>query len=150
MVHQESGAQSHNESPGQMSPQPSMKRKKFDDDDLNGSKKARTRVRFVCHSFFRGRGSCLKLDLLGYSYSCGECHRRKQKVRSDVLCPRIVTTSHSVIAKFPVPTYASVLKFSVGDTLTYISSVWLARSLNCVRHIRPVNLIRISTFVLLA
>jgi hypothetical protein len=64
--------------------------------------------------------------------------------------PHIVTTSHSVTAKFPVPTYVSVHKINAGDTLNYISSVWLARSLNCVRHIRPVNLIRISTFVLLA
>ena len=53
MVHHESHAQSHNESSGQMSPQPSMKRKKFDDDDLNGSKKARNRVRFVCYSLSR-------------------------------------------------------------------------------------------------
>jgi hypothetical protein len=36
------------------------------------------------------RGPILKLDLLGFSYSCGECHRRKQKVRSDVSCPRIL------------------------------------------------------------
>src|SRR6267154_2590542 len=53
MVHHESHARSHDESPGQMSPQPPMKRKKFDDDDLNGSKKARTRVRFVCSSLSR-------------------------------------------------------------------------------------------------
>lgn len=102
--------------------------------------------------FFREYGSMLMLDFPGSSYSCGECHRRKQKVRSDVLCPRIliITTSHSVTAKSPVPTYASVPKIKAGDTLNYISSVWLARSLNCVRHIHPVNLIRISTFVLLA
>jgi len=59
MVHHKSDTQSHNESPGQMSPQPPMKRKKFDDDDLDGSKKARTRVRFVRHSL-RERGSILK------------------------------------------------------------------------------------------
>jgi hypothetical protein len=47
MVHHESHVQSQNESPGQTSPQPPLKRKKLDDDDLNGSKKVRTRVRFV-------------------------------------------------------------------------------------------------------
>ncbi|KAI0268275.1 fungal-specific transcription factor domain-containing protein [Gloeopeniophorella convolvens] len=62
------------DSPRQMSAQPpSMKRKKFDEDDLNGSKKARTRV----------------------SYSCGECHRRKQK------CDRQVPCSHCVARKVP-------------------------------------------------
>jgi len=50
-----------------------MKRKKLDDDDLNGSKKARSRV----------------------SYSCGECHRRKQK------CDRQVPCSHCVARKVP-------------------------------------------------
>lgn len=64
--------------------------------------------------------------------------------------PHIVTTSHSVTAKHLVPTYVSVLKIDVGDTLNYISSVWLAKSLNCVRHIHPVNPIRISIFALLA
>ena len=39
---------------------------------------------------FREGESILKFDLLGSSYSCGECHRRKQKVRSDVSCPRML------------------------------------------------------------
>ncbi|KAI9508928.1 hypothetical protein F5148DRAFT_997334 [Russula earlei] len=73
MVHRENPIQSPNESPGQTSPPPSMKRKKLDDDDLNGSKKARTRV----------------------SYSCGECHRRKQK------CDRQMPCSHCVARKVP-------------------------------------------------
>jgi len=47
MVHRENLVKSPNESPEQMSPQSPMKRKKLDDDNLNGSKKARTRVRFV-------------------------------------------------------------------------------------------------------
>jgi hypothetical protein len=47
MVPHESYVQPQNESPGQTPPQPPMKRKKLEDDDLNGSKKARTRVRFV-------------------------------------------------------------------------------------------------------
>jgi hypothetical protein len=34
--------------------------------------------------------------------------------------PHIVTTSHSVTAKFPVPTYASVHNINAGDTLNYI------------------------------
>ncbi|KAI0053555.1 hypothetical protein FA95DRAFT_1552041 [Auriscalpium vulgare] len=58
----------------QLSAQPtSLKRKKPDDDDLAGSRKARTRV----------------------SYSCGECHRRKQK------CDRQVPCSHCVARKVP-------------------------------------------------
>ncbi|KAH9049062.1 fungal-specific transcription factor domain-containing protein [Lactarius hengduanensis] len=65
--------QSPDEPPAGMSPQPSLKRKKLDDDDLNGSKKARSRV----------------------SYSCGECHRRKQK------CDRQVPCSHCVARKVP-------------------------------------------------
>ncbi len=39
--------QSSDEPPARMSPQPSLKRKKLDDDDLSGSKKARTRVRLA-------------------------------------------------------------------------------------------------------
>ncbi|KAI0068725.1 hypothetical protein BV25DRAFT_1792088 [Artomyces pyxidatus] len=50
-----------------------MKRKKLDDDEQSNSKKARTRV----------------------SYSCGECHRRKQK------CDRQVPCSHCVARKVP-------------------------------------------------
>ncbi|KAI0004998.1 fungal-specific transcription factor domain-containing protein [Russula compacta] len=73
MVHHDNPIQSPNESPGQVSPQPPMKRKRLDDDDLNGSKKARTRV----------------------SYSCGECHRRKQK------CDRQIPCSHCVARKVP-------------------------------------------------
>lgn len=64
--------------------------------------------------------------------------------------PLIVTTLRSVTAKFPVPTYASVHKINARDGLNYIFSVWLARCLNCVRHIHLVNQIKISTFVLLA
>ncbi|KAF8076452.1 fungal-specific transcription factor domain-containing protein [Lyophyllum atratum] len=54
---------------------PSSKRKKFDDEDLASvsSKKQRTRV----------------------SFSCGECHRRKQK------CDRQVPCSHCVARKVP-------------------------------------------------
>ncbi|KAF5388032.1 hypothetical protein D9615_000457 [Tricholomella constricta] len=55
-------------------PPASAKRKKFDDDDLGvSSKKQRTRV----------------------SFSCGECHRRKQK------CDRQVPCSHCVARKVP-------------------------------------------------
>ena len=64
--------------------------------------------------------------------------------------PHIVTMSHSVTAKFPVPMYASVHKINARDGLNYIFSVWPVRCLNCVRHIHPVNQIKISTFVLLA
>jgi len=53
MVHHENLVQSSNESSEQMSPQPPTKRKKLDDDNLNGSKKARTRVRFVLSSSCR-------------------------------------------------------------------------------------------------
>ncbi|KAN0131329.1 Fungal specific transcription factor domain containing protein [Lactarius tabidus] len=71
MVH--SPVQSPNETPARMSSLPPLKRKKLDDDDFNGSKKARNRV----------------------SYSCGECHRRKQK------CDRQVPCSHCVARKVP-------------------------------------------------
>lgn len=64
--------------------------------------------------------------------------------------PHVLYTSHSVTAKFPVPTYASVHKINTGGTLNYIFSVWLARCPNCARHIHPVNQIRISIFDLLA
>jgi hypothetical protein len=53
MVHSEDLVQSPNESSGQTSPQLPTKRKKLDDDNLNGSKKARTRVRFVLSSSCR-------------------------------------------------------------------------------------------------
>lgn len=52
MVQRETLVQSPNESSGQMSPQTSMKRKKADDDSVNGSKKARTRVRSVLVSSY--------------------------------------------------------------------------------------------------
>jgi hypothetical protein len=142
----------HNESPGQMSPQPSMKRKKFDDDDLNGSKKARTRVRFVCYSLSRTWIYLKSLIFWGPAILVENATAVSRRyVRMFHADSHIVTTSHSVTAKLPVPTYASLHNINAGDTLNYISSVWLARSLNCVRHIHPVNLIRmLSTFVLLA
>lgn len=68
-----SSVQSPDEPPARMSSLPPLKRKKLDDDDLSGSKKARNRV----------------------SYSCGECHRRKQK------CDRQVPCSHCVARKVP-------------------------------------------------
>jgi hypothetical protein len=52
MVQRETLVQSPDESSGQMSPQTSMKRKKADDDSVNGSKKARTRVRSVLVSSY--------------------------------------------------------------------------------------------------
>ena len=51
MIQRETLVQSPDESSGQMSPQTSMKRKKVDDDSVNGSKKARTRVRSVLSSY---------------------------------------------------------------------------------------------------
>ncbi|KAI0318688.1 fungal-specific transcription factor domain-containing protein [Amylostereum chailletii] len=64
-----------NSSPDPAQQSSAVKRKKTDDDDdnLNGSKKARTRV----------------------SYSCGECHRRKQK------CDRQMPCSHCLARKVP-------------------------------------------------
>lgn len=64
--------------------------------------------------------------------------------------PHIVTTSISVTAKSPVPTYALVHKINDADALNCIYSVWLARCLNCVKHIPQANRIKISTFVSLA
>ena len=48
MVH--SPAQSPDEPQARMSPQPHLKRKKLDDDELSVSKRARNRVRFVLTS----------------------------------------------------------------------------------------------------
>ena len=64
--------------------------------------------------------------------------------------PLIVTTSISVTARSPVPTYALIPKINAADALNCIYSVWLARCLNCVKHIPQANRIKISTFVSLA
>ena len=64
--------------------------------------------------------------------------------------PHIVTTSISVTAKSLVPTYVLIHKINAADALNCIYSVWLARCLNCVKHIPQANRIKISTFVSLA
>jgi len=71
-----------NQQPASSSSSSTIKRKKFDDDEQNGNKKKpRTRV----------------------SYSCGECHRRKQKVRhpSFPSFTMLILLTFSVIDKCP-------------------------------------------------
>ena len=88
----------------------SVKRKKSQEDlsSANSSKKARKRVR--CGSFTTPTRNTKFPPRL--SYSCGECHRRKQKVRSvtdrsfrdTYLCPkcdRQIPCSHCVSRKVP-------------------------------------------------
>ena len=58
-----------------------IKRKKPEELELNGAKKKpRTRVRYVHHP--PCRHSLSSYTPFISSYSCGECHRRKQKVRA--------------------------------------------------------------------
>jgi hypothetical protein len=94
-----------------MDQSPSVKRKKSQE-DLSGataSKKARKRVRY---GFSPGIHTAELTARLTLSYSCGECHRRKQKVRSIThhshgdtnLCPkcdRQIPCSHCVSRKVP-------------------------------------------------
>lgn len=140
--------QSPNESSGQLSPQPSIKRKKLDDDDLNGSKKARTRVRFVpissslCDSQSHADSATLVENAIVASKRYVQNFNRRRILISYL--PRLSAT-----ARFPAPTYASVHKINTEDALNYIFSVWLVRCPNCVKHIPPASQIKISTFVLL-
>ena len=58
---------------------PSAKRKKVEEEDSFRlvAKKQRTRVRYSAPPLYERLTDQLKLDR---SFSCGECHRRKQKV----------------------------------------------------------------------
>ncbi len=95
----------------------------------------------------------IPLTFIQFSYSCGECHRRKQKVRSNsypLADPHITTVPSSVIARFPAPTYASVHRLNTAEALNYVFSVWLVRSLSCVKHTPRASQTKISTYVSLA
>jgi hypothetical protein len=127
------------------------KRRKPHDDinDPSGSKK-RTRVRFVhvphlmvlCHRLIH---AC--------SYSCGECHRRKQKVSTS---PLLSSQSKglpltSAIAKCRVHMFVDFC-MTLSRVMTHApyDSVWLARSPSSARRTPPGNQIRISLLVFLA
>ncbi|KAI0036765.1 hypothetical protein K488DRAFT_14739, partial [Vararia minispora EC-137] len=82
------------------------KRKKSQDDDdtQNGSKKARTRVRRVyCFPSHPAIHSGSFFSFPPSSYSCGECHRRKQKASQSPLpcCDRQIPCSHCRARKVP-------------------------------------------------
>ena len=64
--------------------------------------------------------------------------------------PHIATVLSSVIARFPAPTYASVHKVNTAEVFNYIFSVWLVRSLSCVKHTPQESQTKISTYDSLA
>lgn len=93
----------------------SVKRKKSQEElsSTNASKKARKRVRYRSYFYYPTHSTGFTaFSLSAPSYSCGECHRRKQKVRfvtdhpchDTYLCPkcdRQVPCSHCVSRKVP-------------------------------------------------
>lgn len=58
----------------------SAKRKKLDELDTNGSTKKKPRTRVRCVGAIIASDVDMHLTIPVASYSCGECHRRKQKV----------------------------------------------------------------------
>lgn len=86
---------------------PSGKRRKIDDEFSNSPlKKQRTRVRYVLDLFL------FIIFITPYSFSCGECHRRKQKV----------TNASFALISFPYRATSATVKYHVLMSVDLILS----------------------------
>lgn len=75
-------------------PTPARRRSEDELDSNRAHKKPRTRVRYAALSPRPPKGGRIECEL---SYSCGECHRRKQKVGIYILQPRAMIFDHHAV-----------------------------------------------------